>query len=154
MSEDYDLYPRELPTTRNTDAKSNNFLMYASRNSIGHTALFNLTKINQHSPVPVRKCSQKRFQLWLLAPVLGNGTDTVLLGELDKVIKVSVTRFTDIQTLDNYNHVISMQGAPDEIVHVSFLNTVLSDVYTVNCTISSDGTAKLVGNCYDTYKCR
>ncbi len=155
MSEDYNLYPTELPSTHNTNPKSEDFLMYASRNSIGRTDLFNLTKITQSSPVPVKKCSQKIFQLWLLAPVLGAGhnTDTVLLGELDKVIKVSVTRFTDIESVDGKTHIISMRGVPEEIVHVSFLNTVTSDVFTVNCTINSDGTAKIMGSLYNSYHC-
>ena len=154
INEDYKLYPKELPASRNIDPKSDEFHMVAYRNSIlDIQRVFNVTNITQSSPVTISICSETSFQFWVLAPILGHGTDAVLLGELDKVIKVSPTRFISIESNDGYNHVIDIRGPPQEVVHVSFLHIILLDIYTVDCTIGSDGTATLIGNIYNSYKC-
>ena len=153
FTENYKLYPKELPPTRNTNPKSDDFHMIAYRNSIVHGIVFDLTNITLFSPVPIAICNETTFQFWVLAPILGHYTNTSLLGELDKVIKVSPTRFASIESNDGYNHIINIRGAPQEVVHVSFLHIILLDVYTVDCTIGSDGTATLIGNVYNSYKC-
>ena len=153
ITEEYMLYPKELPATRNTNSKSDSFHMVAYRSSIISTTVFDIANFTQSSPIKISMCMEPAFQLWVLAPILGHGTDASLLGELDKVIKVSPTRFTSIESNDGYNHIIYIRGAPQEVVHVSFLQIILLGVYTVDCTISSDGTATLVGNVYNSYKC-
>jgi hypothetical protein len=98
----------------------------------------------------IAQCSVTDFQYWSLAPILSDGW--VLLGELNKVLPVSETRFTELITTDGAIHVVYLTGVPGERVTITAYDTNTGNTEVHNCTISSTGTNLLLfpnGPCYD-----
>jgi len=70
------------------------------------------------------------------------GTGMALLGELNKIVTVSETRFRYISKFGS-DCVISLVGAPGEKVEVSVYDTGEKTAKVVTCNMSSSGTAIL-----------
>lgn len=91
-------------------------------------------------PFFVQPCNRSDFQYWTIAPVF-NDIEMVLIGEMNKVLTVSETRFQRIEYFEN-SYIVHMEGAPGEIVDISVYD-YKSDIKTVNCQFSSSGTTVL-----------
>jgi len=88
----------------------------------------------------ISKCGETDFQYWAIATSVGAVPNSrVLLGELNKIIPVSETRFLNIDS-----DKVLMRGVPGEMVAVSVSDPVKAEAMTVECTIGQDGTAVLV----------
>jgi hypothetical protein len=72
------------------------------------------------------------FSFYSIAPVLGNGW--TLLGEQDKWVSLSATRFTDVTTLPA-GLVIKIHGAPGEIVNIGVVPPGAAAPMTKSCTV-------------------
>lgn len=149
----YQLKASELPSSKNLRPKTDYFYSVAFRYNLGGEVFKQVNITNSGSTIPLVACGALDFQYWVMAPVLQVfGMFTVILGELDKVITFSHTRFTDV-TAYNGMVVISMVGVPGETVRVSFMDPLIQKVSTAKCVIQSGGTAILKGNLYNTFKC-
>ena len=62
-----------------------------------------------------------------------------LLGELNKVLPVSETRFVDIITSNGDIHVVYLSGVPGEVVPLTVYDTGTGTTEVHNCTIDSSG---------------
>ena len=153
LAKSYQLKASELPSSRNLRPKTDYFYSVAFRYNLGGEVFKQVNITNSGSTIPFVPCGALDFQYWVMAPVLQVfGMYTVILGELDKVVTFSHTRFTDVTAYNNMI-VISMVGVPGETVRVSFMDALMQTVSTAECIIQSDGTAILKGNLYDTFKC-
>ncbi len=57
-----------------------------------------------------------------------------LLGELDKIIAVSETRFSNFD-----GESVRVMGVTGEVVHVTTYDLVKEELMTVKCTVASNG---------------
>lgn len=96
------------------------------------------------SPFNITSCT-RNFQYWAIAPLVSTSTDSgfALLGELNKIIPVSETRFTQISQVGPFNFAADVVGAPGEVVVISVYVVGLGTVQTVTCNMPSSGTAVL-----------
>ena len=86
--------------------------------------------------VMLRQCGKWDFQLWAIAPVLGNGW--ALLGEPSKWVPVSRARFSDLAFSGSGHTALTSVlalGAPGEKIEVAFLAPGASAPTIVPCTI-------------------
>ncbi len=64
-----------------------------------------------------------------------------ILGELEKVVTFSETRFVSIYTGGSGTYGVSMVGVPGEVVYVTLFKAPTA--LTAKCVISASGTAQL-----------
>lgn len=97
------------------------------------------SKVPTAKSVTLQPCGKWDFQLYALAPVLGNGW--TFLGEQDKWVPVSAARFSDLMFAssksgaDSSASVIAT-GSEGEVINVSWLAPGLSTPTVVSCTIA------------------
>ena len=92
----------------------------------------------------ISKCGKADFQYWNIAPVLDNGW--ALLGELNKILPVSETRFLSIEIRDpvKQQYLVVLRGVAGETVPVTLYDSKEKKIMTVSCTVSPAGTAVLL----------
>lgn len=145
--------PKELPATRTVKPKTDWPYYVAFRYELGGKVIKQLNVTTSQSSIPLASCGSTDFQYWVLSPTLSVlGEFIIILGELDKIVTLSHTRFTDI-TLRNDVIVIHIFGSPGETVNVSFMDALTEDVATTSCVVGADGTAAMKGNIYNTFAC-
>ena len=106
--------------------------------------------MNFTGTLDISECSTTDFQYWSIAPIMSDGW--ALLGELNKVLPVSKTRFVDLLIVDGSIHVVYLVGAPGERVSVTVYDSSTGISEAIICTISSSGTSLLLfphGPCMD-----
>ena len=137
MESPYTMKASELPPSKNTKPRSN------FPNSLAFT--YTLDGMVQKAmkftgSLSIPECSVTDFQYWILAPIFDNGW--ALLGELNKIIPVSETRFIDLSVVgDAYiAHLVGVQG---EKVPVSVYNTHNETTTVYTCTIGPSGSSVL-----------
>ena len=147
----YKLKPHELPPTKAVQPKTNWPYYVAFSYELGGKVTNQLNVTTKDSSIPLAPCGRSDFQYWVLSPII-TSFDTVILGELDKIVTFSHTRFIDV-TLRNDVIMIYMIGAPGETVNVSFMNALTQDTATTQCVVGADGTATMKGSIYNTFTC-
>ena len=100
-----------------------------------------MVDFSSSSSITINTCGRSDFQYWTVAPIL-EGTGMALLGELNKIVTVSETRFRSISKFGS-DHVVSLVGAPGENVELSVYDTQDKTTKVVACNMSSSGTAIL-----------
>jgi len=96
-----------------------------------------VTVLAPGAAVTVKACDRYDFQLYSLAPVLPNGW--ALIGETAKWIPVNPVRFSDL-SYDSTSVTVTLRGAVNEAIEVSFYNSQASSVVTVSCTFGEEET--------------
>lgn len=92
------------------------------------------------STLSIPSCT-RNFQYYTIAPILGS-TGIALLGELNKIIPVSETRFVQISQYGP-KFALYLTGAPGEVVVFTVYIVSGGSTATVTCNIPSSGTAVL-----------
>ena len=139
----------ELPPSKNTKPKTSFPKYFAFTYTLDgkvHKA------INFTGSLDIAACTVTDFQYWSLAPILENGW--ALLGELNKIIPVSETRFTDIVVESNGLFIGFMTGVPGELVSITAYDTGSGRTEVYSCTIGADGNSAFYfpgGTCVDYY---
>ena len=151
LQEAYKLKPYELPATATVQPRTNWPYYVAFSYELGGKVTKQLNVTTNESSIPLASCGRADFQYWVLSPLI-TSFDTVILGELDKIITFSHTRFVDV-ILRNDITMIYMVGTAGETVNVSFMNALTEDVATTSCVVGPDGTAAMKGNIYNMFSC-
>ena len=140
LSKDFEVTPPELPPSHNTFPPSPGFPDFIAYNYTLDGTVTTMMKFGVNDPLTVSACGKTDFQSWNLAPIFSNGL--ALLGELDKVIPVSETRFTGTRFYGP-DFAIFLVGVPGEAVSITLYDTTASELIVVKCVVSSSGTARL-----------
>ena len=140
LASDYKLTPPELPPSRNVFPASPGFPDYIAYNYTLEGLVSTTVKFGINDSLTVPACGKTDFQSWNLAPILPNGL--ALLGELNKILPVSETRFVSASTFGS-EATFFLVGVPGEMVSVTLYNTKSNELVVLNCIIGSSGTAKL-----------
>eukprot|EP00047_Mylnosiga_fluctuans_P005404 m.240269 g.240269 ORF g.240269 m.240269 type:complete len:744 (+) comp13641_c0_seq1:87-2318(+) len=90
-------------------------------------------------PLNVKACGRWDFQLYTASPVISGWA---LLGEPDKWVRVSNTRFADPAFSDEV-FAVSVRGVPGEVVHVD-VRRPNGSVVTTDCTIPAGSVSQLI----------
>ena len=149
LLEDYKLYPSDLPPSRTVFPKTSFPDSIAFTHSLtgpsGQGTVTGMQKFSADDPLTIKACGRSDFKYWSIAPILP-GTDMAVLGELNKIVTVSETRFFKAARLDDDgSYEMSVMGEPGEKVFVSVYSTSGSgSLTTVKCDIPSTGTATLL----------
>ena len=135
----YELKAQELPPSRTTFPKTSFPLSLAFRYNLKGTIL-QAQNFTSFSTISIPTCDRTDFLYWVIAPVLpGNGV--ALLGELNKVVTVSETRFQNIVVYDSRDFILNIVGDPGETVTLSTYLILLGKLNTASCQITEYGTA-------------
>lgn len=87
----------------------------------------------------ITQCDKTDFQYWIIAPYLTS--DVALLGELNKIVTVSETRYSDLRlSTSDTTLTMKVKGAPDKLVLTSFYYIKSDTIKTVSCYIGTTGT--------------
>ena len=135
MNASYVLKPSELPPSRSVFPKTSFPQSLAFRYNLDGS----VTEGDVFSQISIPVCDRHDFQYWVIAPLLP-ASDFALLGELNKIIPVSETRFQNI-LWDSKGYIINVLGYPGETVTVTMYHTVLGRTYSASCQITTYGTA-------------
>ena len=139
ITDTYKLNVAELPPSHSVFPKSDFPSSVAFRNDLTGKVI-EVVNFTSSSSLTIEPCSRQDFKYWTIAPLL-EGTGMAILGELDKVITVSETRFKGISRFGS-GYVVSLVGAPGEAVFIT-VYTVTGTTTVVTCRTSSGGTAIL-----------
>ena len=139
LQEDYAMAVTELPPTHNTFPQTY-INAVAFQYDVRTGKVMDIQDVTTTSQITLSKCSKTDFKYMVIAPVLPN--DMAVLGELNKFITVSETRFVDLDTSADITSV-SLFGVPSEKVTVTLYNVTSAASSTVDCVISTDGYATL-----------
>jgi hypothetical protein len=94
-----------------------------------------------NTPLPAPRSSDDvAWELWFLSPLHGGST---LLGEVGKFVAVSPDRFKLVDSSGGNGLVVTLAGAPGEVVRVSWIarsDGVLGSVRASSYTLGADGT--------------
>jgi len=94
-----------------------------------------------NTPLPAPPTADKHaWELWLLTPLHGGST---LLGEVGKFVAVSPDRFKRVDSSAGNGLVVSLVGAPNENVSISWVarsDGLLGSVRAASYTLGDDGT--------------
>ena len=137
LNEDYAMAISELPPTRNTFPRSymNGMVFQYDVRTGNVTAIEEVSSI---SVITVSKCSKADFKYLVIAPILPNGL--ALLGELNKFVSVSETRFVGVD-VSGERVFATLAGKPSEKVSVTVYNATVPS--TIDCVIGDNGFATL-----------
>ena len=143
LNGDYALAAAELPPSRFSFPGTS----FPTSVAFQHTLDGKVTTVldfTASSKLMISKCGKTDFQYWTIAPVLDNGW--ALLGELNKILTISETRFPDIEVRDpsDQQYLVVLQGVAGEIVPVTLYNPKEKKTVTVSCTVGPAGTAVLL----------
>lgn len=127
LKEDYDLTPGDLSSINPV-----NELIVAYQFNISSVQPTQLVSpAMKNNRLTVSKCGKSDFQYWVIItsrPALPHGR--LLLGELNKIIPVSETRFSNLTS-----ETVTVHGVAEEVVIVSVYDMVKDEVATVSCKI-------------------
>ena len=139
LNEDYTLTTAELPPSHSTHPQT----FFPESIAFQYTLDGTVTKyqpFDSKLPLAVQKCNKTNFQYWGIAPVLNSGW--AILGELNKVIPVSETRFEMFMSGNmKQKYFANLRGVPGEEVMVTVFKEPTS--FQVKCVIGASGTAFL-----------
>ena len=147
MSSAYTMHASELPPSSNVKPRTSFPPSLAYTYTLDGTVL---KAMNFTGTLDIAECSVTDFQYWSLAPILPSGW--ALLGELNKVLPVSETRFVNLITANGDIHVVYLSGVPGEKVPVTVYDAVTGSTEVHTCTISSSGGSLFLfphGPCFD-----
>lgn len=131
LKSDYSLTPKDLSPIHSIDQ-----LIVAYQYSIltGNVTKI-LTPYFEENSLTISKCGKKDFQYWAIATsVTGTSNERFLLGELNKIIAVSETRFSNFDGTS-----VRVSGVAGEMVLVTIYDLVKDKLMTVKCTVASNG---------------
>ncbi len=138
LEEDYAMAIIELPPTHNTFPRSYmKALVFQYDVRTGQVST--IEEVTTNSAITVSKCGKSDFKYMVIAPILPNGV--ALLGELNKFITVSETRFVDI-SVSGDRVFATLSGDPAEKVSVTVYNSTQPS--TIDCVIGANGYATLM----------
>jgi hypothetical protein len=147
MASTYKMHASELPPSKNTKPKTS----FPPSLAFTYTLDGKVQKaMNLTGTLDIAACSVTDFQYWSLAPILENGW--ALLGELNKIIPVSETRFMDLAVESNDISVGYLAGVPGEMVSITAYDTGSGRTEVYRCTIGADGNSAFYfpgGTCID-----
>ena len=135
MNASYVLKPSELPPSRSVFPKTSFPQSLAFRYNLDGS----VTEGDVFSQISIPVCDRHDFQYWVIAPLLP-ASDFALLGELNKIIPVSETRFQNI-LWDSKGYIIHVLGDPGENVTVSIYDILLGRTFSASCQITTYATA-------------
>ena len=93
----------------------------------------------------VPSCGDQDFKVYTVSPVLSGGF--ALLGEPLKWASVSNQRFSNlVSALGSGSASVTLSGAPNEMVTVSWMNAKTAQCVSGTCKLSSTGTAVMAVN--------
>ncbi len=103
----------------------------------------NITKLTApyigDGSLKITKCDKEDFQYWAIVTFMtGTENGRFLLGELNKIIAVSETRFSNFD-----GDSVRVMGVAGEVVRVTLYDLVKDQVIAVDCTIGPDGSVWL-----------
>lgn len=139
INTEYTLTVADLPPSLSTFPSSSFPTSIAFQYTLDGTVTTTI-EFTSTSKLMIPKCGKVDFQYWNIAPVFDNGW--ALLGELNKIITVSETRFTSIANIGTQSFA-TLRGVPNEVVVVSLFNSQDKKVTAVKCIIGQTGTAQL-----------
>ena len=124
----------ELPPSKNTKPRTS----FPSSLAFTYTLDGTVQKaMNFTGSLTIPECSVTDFQYWSLAPILENGW--ALLGELNKILPISETRFVDLTIESRDSYVVYLTGVPGERIPLTVYDTHTEKAVVYDCTISSSG---------------
>ena len=133
MESPYTMKASELPPSKNTKPRTT----FPSSLAFTYTLDGVIQKaMNFTGALSIPECSVTDFQYWSLAPIFNNGW--ALLGELNKIIPVSETRFIDL-TLLRGSYVVYLSGVQGEKVPVTLYDTHNEKAIVYICVIGPSG---------------
>ncbi len=103
----------------------------------------NITKITapyiSDGNLKITKCGKDDFQYWAIVTFMtGTQNGRFLLGELNKIVAVSETRFSNFD-----GDSVRVVGMAEEVVRVTLYDLVKDEVVAVDCKVGSDGSVWL-----------
>ena len=146
LNNDFVLNQQDLPPSKSYFPQSQFDLYVVLQHDLNGT----VTRIERMPslslPFFVRACNRSDFQYWTFAPVF-NDIEMALIGEMNKIITVSETRFQSIKDSGLYGggsgYMVHLQGVPDEEIDISILDIKTNDMKIVTCQFPSSGTTVL-----------
>ena len=139
MSSPYTMQASELPPSSNVKPKTSFPPSLAFTYTLDGTVR---KAMNFTGTLYISECSATDFQYWSIAPIGPNGW--ALLGELDKVVSVSKTRFDNLITVGRDIHFVYLSGVPGEKVTITAYDVSTGVTEANTCTINSSGTISLM----------
>jgi hypothetical protein len=139
LSEEYSMCAHELPPSSNTFPQSRVPFSVLFRHDLSGRIYFAVNFTYPQECFSVGPCGREDFQYWTVAPVMMNSV-FAFLGEWNKIVTVSATRFTNIEHTGSQT-AISLIGAPGERVEVAFFNIFAVYPTIVQCLIAQSGSA-------------
>ena len=132
------MHARELPPSKNTKPKTS----FPKSLAFSYTLDGKIQKAMILSGgLDIPACSVTDFRYWSLAPLLENGW--ALLGELNKVLPVSETRFIDVIKESTDVYMVYLTGVPREMVPITAYDAGSSKAEVYYCTIGPGGNSIL-----------
>ena len=144
LNADYALAAAELPPSQFTFPRTSFPTSVAFQYTLDGKVTTVISDFGTSSRLVISKCGKADFQYWNIAPVLDNGW--ALLGELNKILPVSETRFLSIEMRDpvKQQYLVVLRGVAGETVPVTLYDSKEKKIMTVSCTVSPAGTAVLL----------
>ena len=143
LNNDFVLNQQDLPPS-NSYFPQSQFKFYLALQHDLNGTVTRIERIPSLSlPFFVRACNRSDFQYWTFAPVFDD-IEMALIGEMSKIITVSETRFQSVEASKlrdggTASYMVTMQGAPDEVIDISILDLKTNDMKTVTCKFPSSG---------------
>lgn len=101
-----------------------------------------LTLNSNDDVIPIPSCGKENFQYWVLAPVLP-GINAVVFGELNKVVAVSVQRFSNM-SIHGDTYVLEVNGAQGETITLYTYNIEKKTVQQESCSFTTAGVKEVI----------
>ena len=138
IEESYSFTWDQLPTVTSSAFKAKEYVAYTM--DYFHGNVTSVATFSASSPISIPVCGETDFKLWILAPVVT--TNIVFLGEMNKVVSVSETRFHDMR-VSGTTTTLTVAGSPGETVYVAMLysGTRLFNLKYGSCVIPPNGQA-------------
>lgn len=131
---------QDLPPSKNYKPRSDFGLFVAARCDLNGNC-FDGQNFTGSSAIRASQTAPQDFQYWIIAPFLP-GIGTAVLGELNKVVTMSETRFKDI-TYSGNEYVFTVAGAPGEVVTLSIFGYYTRIMTYVSCKVPDAGTVNI-----------
>lgn len=137
LSSDYTMSVSELPPSQHTKPKTS----FPKSLAFSYTLdgkVQKATVLTDKLSIPA--CGPTNFQYWVVAPIFSSGW--ALLGELNKIVTVSETRFFSFTEVGQ--EYVFLSGVPGETVLVTVYNTNSSQAVVYTCSIGPTGVNMLL----------
>lgn len=131
---------QDLPPSSNYKPRSDYGLFVAARCDLNGNC-FDGQNFTGGSSIRASATTPQDFQYWIIAPFLP-GLGTAVFGELNKIVTMSETRFTDI-TFAGSEYIFTVTGTPGEIVTLSIFGYYTRTMSRISCKVSSAGTINI-----------